>query len=94
MTAPGHKVQSECINCHEVRPCFKIELRAPLPEPVIHHAYTDRGEPITTMIEYEDGPMVEICRECLGNERGVVISFLLGSHEGTHAEFTRAESEA
>lgn len=60
------RVTAKCFNCGLRRRVIKIEARAPLARTTI--VYDDRGCPSETDYE-EHGPMVEICRKCLTEDR-------------------------
>lgn len=71
-------VASKCINCGQRRSCIKIEARAPLAHgPVL--TWSARAQ-THERLDYETSvPMIEICRECLREDRGTVASYLLES---------------
>lgn len=69
------RVQSRCISCGKLRPCVKVEARAPLDEPVL--AWDEETES-HYKVEYElYGPMVELCRDCLEAHGGTLGAMLL-----------------
>lgn len=68
-------IQSKCISCEQLKPCIKIEARAPLDEVVI---VWEEPENVYGRIEYEEyGPMLEVCRECMAIDIGTIARVFL-----------------
>lgn len=65
---------SKCLSCGNRRPCVKIEARAPLRKSVLVYSAERRRH---ERVDYEpDGPMVEICHECLKTDIGTLAHYL------------------